>query len=1240
MKTLVRICLFATLCATNTTAAWGADWPSWRYDARRSAASPEELPGELHLQWVRQYTPREPVWDDPLNQDLMQYDRVFEPVVMDNGLFLGFNDSDKVVALDLDTGQEQWAFYTDGPVRFPPEAHQGRVLFVCDDGYLYCLDAATGTLAWKFRGGPGGRRILGNGRLISTWPARGAPVVQDGVVYFAAGIWPFMGTFIYALDAQTGQVQWLNDSDAATFQQQPHGGALAFGGVGPQGVFAVSGDRLLVPGGRSVPAVLDRASGDILYYRFNDQGKTGGAFVCADDDVFFNHHRERVTTMYDLATGEARIRNMGKYPVVTPDTYFTSGNTVMAYDAAETKRSPDKWQEALRWELSVDASGDLIKAGNRLYAAGKGRITAIQLPEPGQQPHVAWAKVVTGSVERLIAANGKLVAVTLDGRVMAFGLEQRPVRQELERPAVASTPQEAASEALAILNETSITDGYAVVYGMGDGNLLEALAGMSSLRLIAFDPDSAKVAALRKRFDEIGLYGKTIAVHEGDPATAGTPQYLASLTIINDAPSGATEALIRQTYSSMRPYGGKTWLRNADPAGLAAAVVALDLPGLAVAGDRVIAREGPLEGAASWTHILGDVSQTGKSNDQRVQLPLGLLWFGGNSNLDVLPRHGHGPTEQVIGGRLFIEGIAGLSARDVYTGRVLWKTPLHDLGTYGIYFNETYKDTPTDTRYNQVHIPGANIRGTNFVAAEDAVYVIQGGSCLVLDPATGDVLSTIALPPEDPEARRPQSPPWGYLGVYKDLLLAGADFVAFSDLLPRKKKEYDIWEDFDYSASRALLIMDRKQGDVHWSMDSTHGFLHNGTVAGNTRLYCLDKLPPDVEGQLQRRGLPIPDTYRLVACDIRTGEILWEANDTVFGSFLAYSPEHDILLQSTRPSRDTVRGEDGKRMIAYRGADGTVLWDKEREYRTFPLLHGDRIVTESGVFSLATGAEMDRINPLTGEPMPWQWRRMYGCNYPIASEHILTFRSGAAGYYDIGSGLGTGNFGGFKSGCSASLVVADGVLNAPDYTRTCSCPYQNQASVALVHDPTVEQWTYDEFEVGRRPIRRMGVNFGAPGDRLWDASTLWFEYPVVGESPSPDLPVSVTPKDSNRFLHHSSRFSGALPWVTASGLEGLESMSLELDRDSGTARSYTVRLFFAEPEDLAPGDRVFDVALNGQQALTDFDILREAGAARTSVVKEFPGILVEGDLAIALTPANPASAPPLLCGIEVEAEGW
>ena len=98
--------------------------------------------------------------------------------------------------------------------------------------------------------------------------------------------------------------------------------------------------------------------------------------------------------------------------------------------------------------------------------------------------------------------------------------------------------------------------------------------------------------------------------------------------------------------------------------------------------------------------------------------------------------------------------------------------------------------------------------------------------------------------------------------------------------------------------------------------------------------------------------------------------------------------------------------------------------------------------------------------------MEWTWARTYGCNTPAASENLLTFRSGAAGYYDLCNDGGTGNLGGFRSGCTNNLIVAGGLLTAADYTRTCTCSYQNQASLALVPMPDG-----GDVDLLRRPAR-------------------------------------------------------------------------------------------------------------------------------------------------------------------------
>ena len=1268
------------LGTTSYTTASAGDWPMWRYDAGRTAASPHALPEVLHLQWVRDFPQLEPAWENPLNRDLMQFDKAYEPVVFGNTLFLGSSVADKLMALDAETGGEKWAFYAGGPVRFPPVASDGKVYFVSDDGYLYCVDAEKGSLVWKFRGGPSDRKILGNSRLVSTWCARGGPVLKDGVVYFGAGIWPFMGVYIHALDAETGEVIWTNDSSGSMYMKQPHN-SPAYGGVAPQGTFVVSGDRLLVPCGRSAPACFDRRTGQFLYYRLGDVGKTGGAFVCAVGDRFVNYHRDMVTSLYDAATGDALIGRFGNIPVATEGALFCQGDRVTALDLEgmrtveydrrvkdkktgeyQTVRS-SKWVIDSLWVCGVDARGDLIKAGDRLYAGGEGVVTAIDLPTAGGSPAVSWQEKIEGTAARLIAADDRLFVVTLEGRIYAFGRERTGLpRISAFARSIAGTVKSTSgylshlwhrrdiARARAILETTGVREGYCLVYGLGDGRLAEALVRRSNLNVIGVDPDSARVDQLRRRLDRAGLLGERLTLHVGEPMTFEAPQYLASLILAGVPQRGLPEAggrFIERIYRSLRPYGGVACLiaDGIEADQVVDAIRSRKLPGGDVRrteGLVLLTRQGALPGAADWTHLYGDIANTIKSDDELVKLPLGVLWFGGSSNMDVLPRHGHGPPELVVGGRLFIEGIDRLSARDVYTGRVLWKRELPGLGTFGVYFDETYRDTPLSTAYNQIHIPGANARGTNFVAASDGVYIVRGDHCLVLDPATGATLGKVELPGNPGEER----PEWGYIGVYEDFLIAGEGLVPYTDFLldvPEGKKRP--FYNLDITTSKRLVVMDRHSGEVLWTRESELGFRHNAIAVGNGKIFCIDMMPPQAAEALRRRGRTVPGTPRLLALDVATGESLWGADDQIFGTWLGYSEDNDVLIQAGRPSRDMVV-EPRRGLVAYRGENGRELWRRDVSYGGPCILHGETIITDRYAYDLLTGIQKRRIDPLTGEDRPWGYSRRYGCNSAIASEHLLTFRSAAAGYYDLTHDGGTGNFGGFRSGCTSNLVAANGVLNAPDYTRTCSCSYQNQTSLALVHDPDVELWVTYFGERGDGPLRDVAINLGAPGNRRAEDGRFWVGHPVLPHVKDPEkesgigVGADVTFTDGGFYTHHSSRITddGDLGWVTASGCRGISRLELDLATDK-PARC-RVQLYFAEPDRVAPGHRVFDVSIEGERALAGIDVVAEAGGQNRSTTRTVEDIEVaDGKLTLEFSPTRAGVAGPdvlpLLCGLEV-----
>jgi len=1345
---IVPAVLLVLMILYPVSVAVASDWPMWRCDANRSACSPDKLPEKLSLRWTLEYGSRIPAWEDPLNQDLMSFDTVFEPVVAGNRMFVPFNDCDKLVAIDIRTGQEVWVFYAEGPVRLAPAVSHGRVYFTSDDGCLYCLRADNGGLEWKFKAAPSDYKVLGNGRLVSAWPARGGPVIRDGVVYFAASIWPFMGTFIHAIDAATGRIIWTNDGTGADYIKQPHN-APAFAGVAPQGALVATEDILLVPGGRSVPAAFNRATGNLLYFRIAESGKgTGGSTIMADDKTFFVHTRGRGVRSHELSTGARTSFAIGE-PVLGRNNYYCAADHSSArgalseaeaklesarYGELKERRSLDdardsgddsaikratmslasaekKFQRAqdmvvevrsrtsttglkkvvqswnmdktLQWEIEADGSGDIICAGNRLYAGGASFITAIELPAVGGQPSIAWKLPVEGRIGRLFAAGGMLFAVTREGRILAFGEGDVVVPSRcVRKPCVVPLTPAALEKAQAIVSRSGAHAGYALCLGVEDASSLSALAATSDLRIIGVDADAKKIEHLRHEIDTAGIYGLRVALMVGNPGVFGAPPYIASLVMVGKAQAAAlseSEAL-RKIYECVRPYGGSLWFSSPpDVAALAAKIRAVGLVNarIEIVDDSImVVREGSLPGAADWTHQYGDVANTVKSDDRLVRLPLGVLWFGGNTHMDVLPRHGHGPSQQVIGGRLFLQGTDGLSARDVYTGRRLWKTVISDLDTRGIYFDDTLLDDPMTTLYSQRHMSGANARGANFVATDESVYVAVSNRCVVLDAVTGHIVSSIVM----------SAPEWAYIAVCDDLLLGGTGFAHYNRRFSQPDLVF-LTGLGDYAASAGLAVFDRHSGRMIWRTEARHSFLNNGIVAGGGRVYCLDRLPKSAEIKAARRG-ETPGAYRIVAFDLRTGKKLWEQTREVFGTWLSYSKTHDLLLQAGARATDRLKDEVGQGMAVLRAKDGSEVWRQDAiKYDGPCILHNDLILTtpgsykaSAGAYSLLDGKPHNIVNPLTGELQPWRVYRTYGCNTPVASEYLMTFRSGAAGFYDLAGHGGTGNLGGFKSGCSANLIVANGVLNAPDYTRTCSCPYQNQTSLAFVSMPQVELWTYNlaglDMPPGRR-IVRVGVNLGAPGDRLDDGGTLWLDHPA-GQGLSPHLPVTVTPADAVPFRRHASAVAGNGPvWVVASGMHGIESIQIGLqtirtnaiqssssdsDDEDDNSRSdgknkstaiavspgpsptplmpanYTIRLFFMEPDLIAPGQRVFDVLLQGRVVLKAFDVLRAAGAPNHGVVREFKGVCIADDLEIRFRKAPSSKLGSILSGVEIVLE--
>lgn len=317
-----------------------ADWPMWRHDPGRTAATTQTMPAEPRLIWSRELPPLRPAFKEPR----LQFDRSYEPVAAGKRLLVGSSREDCVIAFDTDTGAEIWRTLANGPVRFAPVIVGETAIFGSDDGFVRCVKLADGSPIWQKRAVPSNRMLLGNQRLISVWPVRGGPVAKDGRVYFAAGVWPLEGTFVFCCDAATGAEIWRNDRCSYLYGTHPHA-TEAMGGLTPQGYLLIDGDDLIVPCSTAYPARLDLQTGATKEFELPSAGRlTGGWFASTpaekeaaklrrrgllfDEAISAKHHEDR-----PRAEGQKGIqRTLHAADTAVPFDTFTNAHSVILAD--------------------------------------------------------------------------------------------------------------------------------------------------------------------------------------------------------------------------------------------------------------------------------------------------------------------------------------------------------------------------------------------------------------------------------------------------------------------------------------------------------------------------------------------------------------------------------------------------------------------------------------------------------------------------------------------------------------------------------------------------------------------------------------------------------------------------------------------------------------------------------------------------------------------------------------------
>jgi hypothetical protein len=171
--------------------AAAGDWPVYRANSERSGATTTALSPKLATAWTAKLE-----------------GKLTQPVVQGDLLVAASVDNNTVYALDAATGLERWRYVAGGRVDSPPSLYEGRVVFGSADGYVTCLRAADGALAWRFRAAPVDRRLVAFGQVESVWPVHGSVLVSGGDALFVAGRSFHLdgGVRFYRLDVKTGEM--------------------------------------------------------------------------------------------------------------------------------------------------------------------------------------------------------------------------------------------------------------------------------------------------------------------------------------------------------------------------------------------------------------------------------------------------------------------------------------------------------------------------------------------------------------------------------------------------------------------------------------------------------------------------------------------------------------------------------------------------------------------------------------------------------------------------------------------------------------------------------------------------------------------------------------------------------------------------------------------------------------------------------------------------------------------------
>ncbi len=1016
-------------------------WPTYGGDPHRSFVSREKLDvANIKILWHhRPDAAPSPAWSPPaeVNYDVehrlsaaVTYDRAYHTVIVQGCLVYGSSASDAIVCLDAASGRPRWRFSTEGPVRLAPTIAYGRVYAGCDDGVLYCLDLKSGKQQWKLRVVEQDRRLVGNGRIISETPIRAGISVADGKVYFAAGLFPQMGVFLCAVDAQTGKL----------LKKKP----ISYS---PQGYMLLSDKQLYVPTGRTPFVVFRRDSITpvSLLGKSDSWGSDLPGGCCAlivREGIITGPGEGGAFHAFDRQTRESIVKTQGRRIIVDGmKVYVLRSRSIEAVERRKYLGEGDVHYKR-QWQTPCRSGYCMLKTAGHLVVGGEQQLYFFDVTT-GKLVH--RLALPGGRIEGLAAAEGRLFSSTADGSIYCLGAAKSgtmPVTERAGRtdagiqvaePArkVASAARDA-DMAKRLVDLSGFSQGRVLVVGNWQStSLAAALARDSDLRVTLAIDDPVAARRARRELSELGMLGTQVAVHSWNPPAIPYRPYTFNLVILTGTPRIDFQNAVRV----VRPCGGLLLAEQTPPGS------DVDQP----AGRRIESpiepfrfgfRRGVVLGAGTWAETYADASGTVCTQDTMPFGKFRVLWFGRPGPRHMFDRHWKASPPLYRDGMLFIPGRDWLAGIDAYNGTIRWEKTMPGAGRVAV-----LRDC-----------------GTMGIDRDNRLYVAAGSDCIVLDGPSGKELARLPVTKYTPDDKH-----WGFVSLAADKLI-GSGTLSGAEMSIKRREDYPaIWRNNQpVVTSRSVFAIDRISHRPAWHYVPESGVIANPTLIVAGDRVCFVESMNSATRKHPSGRITLPELWatgkpRIVALDVSDGHVLWrtplDLAPTLVNAVYMQSSQGVVVLTGTRLA--TV---GGRKLIQYRligldAKDGHVLWQNDNtpsyadhidgghgEQTQHPVIVGDVIYGPGFAHMLHTG------EAYTG----WLWKKSPQCAPMAASAKIAFSRQNG---HPIAEQFSTGKRQSLTSvsrpACYLNMLPVGGIVLIPEGSSGCTCGYSIQASMAF-----------------------------------------------------------------------------------------------------------------------------------------------------------------------------------------------